>query len=137
MMDLNKFWPAFLTFCIFFIVIIKYKRIYLNITNDNEYNSLKTFKYSVYIGGGLSLVSSTLMMYVSMTDIHNEIISEIGFDSLILSAITMAYGMNYITSEKRFPNGNINIITSIRRSIKWIIMITILSIVGGLINAFW
>ncbi|MCD7874085.1 MAG: hypothetical protein LUH17_03755, partial [Acidaminococcaceae bacterium] len=69
--------------------------------------------------------------------VHDKIINEIGFDSLILSAITMAYGVNYITSEKRFPNGNINMITSIRRSVKWVIIITILSIVGGLINAFW
>lgn len=128
---------AILMIMLYLVIIVKHKKIYLNITNDNKYICLKKFRFFIFVGSFLMMTSSLLLIYVNINNVHDKIINEIGFDSLILSAITMAYGMNYITSEKRFPNGNINIITSIRRSIKWIIIITILSIVGGLINAFW
>lgn len=116
----------------YIVMIVKCKKIYLNISRDYEFRYIDKFKQLIYLSAVLSILSCVLLLY-SINISNNSIVNEIGFDAFVLSMFLTVYSLYYITDDRKFPNVNRQIVGTIKLSMKSIFILVLLQIISSLI----
>ena len=116
----------------YIVMMVKCKKIYLNISRDYEFRYIDKFKQLIYLSAVLSILSCILLLYSSNIS-NNSIVNEIGFDAFILSMSLTVYSLYYIIDDRKFPNVNRQIVGTIKLSMKSIFILVLLQIISSLI----
>ena len=116
----------------YIVMMLKCKKIYLNISRDYEFRYIDKFKQLIYLSAVLSIISCILLLYSSNIS-NNSIVNEIGFDAFILSMSLTVYSLYYIIDDRKFPNVNRQIVGTIKLSMKSIFILVLLQIISSLI----
>ena len=116
----------------YIVMMVKCKKIYLNISRDYALKHINRFKQLIYLNAVLSILSCILLLYSS--NISNDgIVNEIGFDAFMLSMFLTVYSLHYITDDKKFPNVNKQIVRTIKLSMKSIFILVLLHIISTIL----
>ena len=113
----------------YIVMMVKCKKIYLNISRDYEFRYIDKFKRLIYLSAALSILSCILLLYSSNIS-NNSIVNEIGFDAFMLSMFLTVYSLYYITDGKKFPNINKQIVRTIKLSMKSVFILVVLQIIS-------
>ena len=113
-------------------MMVKCKKIYLNISRDYALKHINRFKQLIYLSAVLSVLSCILLLYSSNIS-NNGIVNEIGFDAFMLSMFLTVYSLHYITDDKKFPNVNKQIVRTIKLSMKSIFILVLLHIISTIL----
>ena len=113
-------------------MMVKCKKIYLNISRDYEFRYIDKFKELIYLSAALSVLSCILLLYSSNIS-NNSIVNEIGFDAFMLSMFLTVYSLYYITDGKKFPNINKQIVRTIKLSMKSVFILVVLQIISTIL----
>lgn len=116
----------------YIVMMVKCKKIYLNISRDYEFRYIDKFKRLIYLSAALSILSCILLLYSSNIS-NNSIVNEIGFDAFMLSMFLTVYSLYYITDGKKFPNVNKQIVRTIKLSMKSIFILVLLHIISTIL----
>ncbi len=116
----------------YIVMMVKCKKIYLNISRDYEFRYINKFKQLIYLSAVLSILSCILLLYSSNIS-NNNIVNEIGFDAFMLSMFLTVYSLYYITDDKKFPNVNKQIVGTIKLSMKSIFILVLLQIISTIL----
>ena len=116
----------------YIVMMVKCKKIYLNISRDYALKHINRFKQLIYLSAALSILSCILLLYSSNIS-NNGIVNEIGFDAFMLSMFLTVYSLYYITDDKKFPNVNKQIVRTIKLSIKSIFILVLLHIISTIL----
>lgn len=114
------------------VMMVKCKKIYLNISRDYEFRYIDKFKQLIYLSAALSVLSCILLLYSSNIS-NNSIVNEIGFDAFMLSMFLTVYSLYYITDGKKFPNINKQIVRTIKLSMKSVFILVVLQIISTIL----
>lgn len=89
---------------LFFFFVMNQKKIYANMTKDEKFVHIKTFKKIISLGFALELMS--FISYIIDSSIEKTIknIGDFSYTFFVLGNLTIVYGLEYITNKKRFPN---------------------------------
>mgnify|MGYP004615875203 FL=1 len=116
----------------YIVMMVKCKKIYLNISRDYALKHINRFKQLIYLSAVLSVLSCILLLYSSNIS-NNGIVNEIGFDAFMLSMFLTVYSLHYITDDKKFPNVNKQIVRTIKLSMKSIFILVLLHIISTIL----
>lgn len=116
----------------YIVMMVKCKKIYLNISRDYTLKHINRFKQLIYLSAALSILSCILLLYSSNIS-NNGIVNEIGFDAFMLSMFLTVYSLYYITDDKKFPNVNKQIVRTIKLSMKSIFILVLLHIISTIL----
>lgn len=116
----------------YIVMMVKCKKIYLNISRDYEFRYIDKFKRLIYLSAALSILSCILLLYSSNIS-NNSIVNEIGFDAFMLSMFLTVYSLYYITDGKKFPNINKQIVRTIKLSMKSVFILVVLQIISTIL----
>ena len=116
----------------YIVMMVKCKKIYLNISRDYEFRYIDKFKQLIYLSAALSVLSCILLLYSSNIS-NNSIVNEIGFDAFMLSMFLTVYSLHYITDGKKFPNINKQIVRTIKLSMKSVFILVVLQIISTIL----
>lgn len=116
----------------YIVMMVKCKKIYLNISRDYEFRYIDKFKQLIYLSAALSVLSCILLLYSSNIS-NNSIVNEIGFDAFMLSMFLTVYSLYYITDGKKFPNINKQIVRTIKLSMKSVFILVVLQIISTIL----
>ena len=116
----------------YIVMMVKCKKIYLNISRDYEFRYIDKFKELIYLSAALSVLSCILLLYSSNIS-NNSIVNEIGFDAFMLSMFLTVYSLYYITDGKKFPNINKQIVRTIKLSMKSVFILVVLQIISTIL----
>ena len=116
----------------YIVMMVKCKKIYLNISRDYEFRYINKFKRLIYLSAALSILSCILLLYSSNIS-NNSIVNEIGFDAFMLSMFLTVYSLYYITDGKKFPNINKQIVRTIKLSMKSVFILVVLQIISTIL----
>ena len=116
----------------YIVMMVKCKKIYLNISRDCEFRYINKFKQLIYLSAVLSILSCILLLYSSNIS-NNNIVNEIGFDAFMLSMFLTVYSLYYITDDKKFPDVNKQIVGTIKLSMKSIFILVLLQIISTIL----
>ena len=116
----------------YIVMMVKCKKIYLNISGDYALKHINRFKQLIYLSAVLSVLSCILLLYSSNIS-NNGIVNEIGFDAFMLSMFLTVYSLHYITDDKKFPNVNKQIVRTIKLSMKSIFILVLLHIISTIL----
>ena len=116
----------------YIVVMVKCKKIYLNISRDYVLRYIDRFKQLIYLSAVLSILSCILLLYSSNIS-NNSIVNEIGFDAFMLSMFLTVYSLHYITDDKKFPNVNKKIVGTIKFSMKSVFILVLLHIISTIL----
>lgn len=116
----------------YIVMMVKCKKIYLNISRDYEFRYIDKFKQLIYLSAALSVLSCILLLYSSNIS-NNSIVNEIGFDAFMLSMFLTVYSLYYITDGKKFPNINKQIVRTIQLSMKSVFILVVLQIISTIL----
>lgn len=116
----------------YIVMMVKCKKIYLNISRDYEFRYIDKFKRLIYLSAALSILSCILLLYSSNIS-DNSIVNEIGFDAFMLSMFLTVYSLYYITDGKKFPNINKQIVRTIKLSMKSVFILVVLQIISTIL----
>ena len=116
----------------YIVMMVKCKKIYLNISRDHTFRYINEFKQLIYLSAVLSILSCILLLYSSNIS-NNSIVNEIGFDAFMLSMFLTVYSLYYITDDKKFPNVNKQIVKTIKLSMKSIFILVLLQIISTIL----
>ena len=116
----------------YIVMMVKCKKIYLNISRDYALKHINRFKQLIYLSAVLSILSCILLLYSSNIS-NNSIVNEIGFDAFMLSMFLTVYSLHYITDDKKFPNVNKQIVRTIKLSMKSIFILVLLHIISTIL----
>ena len=116
----------------YIVMMVKCKKIYLNISRDYEFRYIDKFKRLIYLSAALSVLSCILLLYSSNIS-NNSIVNEIGFDAFMLSMFLTVYSLYYITDGKKFPNINKQIVRTIKLSMKSVFILVVLQIISTIL----
>lgn len=116
----------------YIVMMVKCKKIYLNISRDYALKHINRFKQLIYLNAVLSILSCILLLYSSNIS-NNGIVNEIGFDAFMLSMFLTVYSLHYITDDKKFPNVNKQIVRTIKLSMKSIFILVLLHIISTIL----
>lgn len=116
----------------YIVMMVKCKKIYLNISRDYALKHINRFKQLIYLSAALSILSCILLLYSSNIS-NNGIVNEIGFDAFMLSMFLTVYSLYYITDDKKFPNVNKQIVRTIKLSMKSIFILVLLHIISTIL----
>lgn len=116
----------------YIVMMVKCKKIYLNISRDYALKHINRFKQLIYPSAALSILSCILLLYSSNIS-NNGIVNEIGFDAFMLSMFLTVYSLYYITDDKKFPNVNKQIVKTIKLSMKSIFILVLLQIISTIL----
>lgn len=117
---------------LYLIIAFNYKKIYLNATRDETFKYLACYKKLIITSSSLCVISCIFLLYISNIQ-SNSILSEIGFDAFIVSALLSVYSLYYLTDEKRFSNLNRQLTGIARQCMKYMIFILILRFIIGVV----
>ena len=116
----------------YIVMMVKCKKIYLNISRDYEFRYIDKFKRLIYLSAALSILSCILLLYSSNIS-NNSIVNEFGFDAFMLSMFLTVYSLYYITDGKKFPNINKQIVKTIKLSMKSVFILVVLQIISTIL----
>ena len=116
----------------YIVMMVKCKKIYLNISRDYALKHINRFKQLIYLSAVLSVLLCILLLYSSNIS-NNGIVNEIGFDAFMLSMFLTVYSLHYITDDKKFPNVNKQIVRTIKLSMKSIFILVLLHIISTIL----
>ena len=117
---------------LYLIIACNYKKIYLNATRDETFKCLETYKKLILTSSALCILSCIFLLYITNVQ-PNSMLSELGFDAFIVSALLSVYSLYYLTDEQRFPNLNKQLTGLARQSMKCLFFILVLRFAIGVV----